>query len=167
MFVSLLEVIIVGMVTGAACMYTFQKQKRVTILFILLFVCSFYLGFLLSSQWVRVTEALWVFDVFRLVLALALFVLGLLSFVPYHGFFHVHGKYIWLAVSMLFWYTGWHTGHWLSSILGIAVLVLLFITAFVVGNTVQSIIHFKMKGKTFVPFLPFAVLLFFSFLMLL
>ncbi|MGY4690284.1 hypothetical protein [Salibacterium sp. K-3] len=168
MFISMLELTAAGMALGAAAMYTLKQQKRMTVLIFLLFVCAFYIGSLLSRlQWLQGVQADFVVDVLRLLIIGTAAVTGMISYLPYYGFFHARAGYFWMAVSFLFIFIGWHYGQWGSTIIGAISMSLLFAAAFVMGNTLQSVLHVKMRGRFFVPYLPFAGLLFFSFFMLL
>ncbi|RSL30934.1 hypothetical protein D7Z54_23505 [Salibacterium salarium] len=168
MFVSILEIMLVGLVTGAACVYTPHKQKMLSMLFILLFVCVFYLGFLLSSNQLIHGEGMpWVFAVLRIIIATGLTASAFICFIPYHGFFHSQSKYIWMAASSLFFFTGWHAGHWYSSLYFFIAFLIIYIIFFIGGNTIQSVFQFKMRQKSFVAFTPFLILLLFSIVLLL
>ncbi|SFL67433.1 hypothetical protein [Salibacterium qingdaonense] len=168
MFISLLELTMVGMAFGAAAMYNLHHQKRITMLIFLLFVCTFYIGLLIAGfSWLQAAEAAFLFDLLRFLTAASAAVFGCMFYLPYYGFFHARSGYLWLALTLLFLYTGWHAGHWASSFVTGMLLMFLFAAAYVAGNTVQSILHFKMRGRFFVPYIPFAGLLFFSLIMLL
>ncbi|SFP22152.1 hypothetical protein [Salibacterium halotolerans] len=168
MFITLLELTAAGMTFGAAAMYNLHHQKRITLLIFLLFVCTFYIGLLTAGfSWLQTAETSILFDVLRFLTAAAAAVFGFMFYLPYYGFFHQRSGYLWLALTLLFFYIGWHAGHWASSLMTELLLMFLFAAAYVAGNTLQSILHFKMRGRFFVPYIPFAGLLFFSLLMLL
>ncbi|MDQ0299699.1 hypothetical protein J2S78_002119 [Salibacterium salarium] len=168
MFVSMIEIMLAGLVTGAACIYTSHKQKMLTMMFMLLFLCLFYFGFLVSSNQLIFGQGIpWVFPILRVIIAFALIIAAFMAYIPYHGFFHTKSNYTWLAVSSLFFFIGWHAGHWFSSLYSFTALFIVYVIFFIGGNTIQGLIHFKWRQKSIIPFTPFIILLLFSFLMLL
>ncbi|SDH49642.1 hypothetical protein SAMN05192534_106103 [Alteribacillus persepolensis] len=168
MFASMIEIVLAAAVVGAASVYTKNKQTTLSVLFILMFAAFSYLGFLLSSAEIIYFHQLhWIVDVLRMIIVLAIMAAAVFSFMPVYGFFHSYSKYIWLSVALLFFFVGWHAGHWFGSWYMFIGIIVLFTACYVAGNTFQGMVHMRLRQNPYVSFLPFVVLLFFSILLLL
>lgn len=167
MFLAAGDVFIVGLVVGSLSVYSYFEQKKLFFSISLLFFICFYVGFFVTNISMFIPESKTTIAVFRMILGAIFIGLAFYSFIPIQGYFHRESHPLWVGLSLLFLYLGWHSGQVIHSVGGFLFYLLLFIVSFIIGNYLQGHIEQSIRKRRYVSTFPLATLLFFSVLFLL
>ncbi|MFC5629185.1 hypothetical protein ACFPTR_09950 [Aliibacillus thermotolerans] len=167
MLIAMGDVLIIGMVIGGLSVYSFFEQRRLFFsISILLLLCMFVGVLLTNLSWFVVDNTVaiaWI----RVIMAGVFIAFAFYCYTPLQGYFHRDSHSLWLGLSFIFLFIGWHVGQVTQSIVGFISYFIVFLLSFVIGNMVQGQLERTVRKYRFLSFLPFITLLFFSVLFLL
>lgn len=168
MIESLVELFVVSIVLGAG--FSFGRNQSAIVSFFLILIFSFcvYVGFLLSyHHWIYIEKGHWIIDTLRVILAASLLIAGFSHYLPFHGFFHNRSRYVWLVVSFLGVFVGWHAGMVYGWFPAVVLYIGGFIFCLLPGRALGTTLYLKWKRYPLSVHFPFLFLLLFSIILLL